>query len=174
MSGMLTTSTARYTSNPILHIPYSFDEQETACTYCCDHHHHQQLKCLLLELAGARTRIHTNLVGTWPTISWNACKLSLLYILYIILYIICYCHHHHHHHCVVAGQCAASVTGDKPADAGHRLQQGHHKGLDEWPHCCLCISVFATELLHLICLRLSDSQLSGFDCKYWPVYISPK
>ena len=31
--------------------------------------------CLLLEHVGARTRIQA---GTWPTISWNACK--LLYI----------------------------------------------------------------------------------------------
>ena len=35
--------------------------------------------CLLSEHVRATTRIQAHLVGTWPTISWNACKLSLMF-----------------------------------------------------------------------------------------------
>ena len=52
----------------------------------------------------------------------------------------------------VAGQCAASVAAHQPADAGFRLQQGHHQGLDEWPNSCICIVCVnrnLADLLHL-------------------------
>ena len=34
---------------------------------------------LLSEHVSARTRIQAHLVGTWPTLSWNACNLLLVY-----------------------------------------------------------------------------------------------